>query len=437
MKRSDRIIKKFVSWAVAALYHRVEVRQAPGLTESGPQLANASHFGGFTDPLLLIYTMDRVPRFIARDVIWKFIGAKQVMNWVGAIPIHKPEDGGRDSNDTMFASTYHALHDDQLVTIFPEGITVDDPSIASIKTGSARIALGARAAGVQGIKLLSAGIHYENKAALRSEVFIDIGWEMDLDEEVRKRVQPGDPEDASNRELVRSLTDEMETRLRKAAPDFADWQTARSLSSAANVALRGSGKDELEVGHGDRERLATLLDQAPVSEAAAVSEAMEVYQADLDAMGFTDEMLMSGLNTTSKFISSIVRTLVVGLILVPFALMGLIAFAIPMAIVWLIGRMNVDDAVMATIKPLGALFVFLVTWGLWMWSGWGAGEVQGVAAVLLLLPVGLFAVIALAERGILLGRAIRGFRRSRSLSDVYGQILVHRQAVVEAVAAAA
>ncbi|NHZ71373.1 MAG: hypothetical protein GWP18_06990, partial [Proteobacteria bacterium] len=104
MKRSDRIIKKIVSWAVAALYHRVEVRQAPGLTESGPQLANASHFGGFTDPLLLIYTMDRVPRFIARDVIWKFIGAKQVMNWVGAIPIHKPEDGGRDSNDTMFAS---------------------------------------------------------------------------------------------------------------------------------------------------------------------------------------------------------------------------------------------------------------------------------------------------------------------------------------------
>ncbi|MCL1594596.1 MAG: 1-acyl-sn-glycerol-3-phosphate acyltransferase [Actinomycetia bacterium] len=437
MKRSDRIIKKIVSWAVAALYHRVEVRQAPGLTETGPQLANASHFGGFTDPLLLIYTMDRVPRFVARDVIWRFIGAKQVMNWVGAIPIHKPEDGGRSSNDTMFASTYDALHDDQLVTIFPEGITVDDPSIAHIKTGSARIALGARAAGVQGIKLLSAGIHYENKAALRSEVFIDIGWEMDLDEEVRKRVEPGDAEDASNRELVRGLTDEMEVRLRKAAPDFADWQTARSLSSAANVALRGFGKDEREVGHGDRERLATLLDEATSEEMIAVTDAMEVYQADLDAMGFTDEMLMSGLNTASRFIAYIVRTFIIGLILVPFALMGVIAFAIPMAIVWLIGRLKVDDAVMATIKPLGALFVFLVAWGFWMWRGWGAGDFQGIAAVLLLLPVGLYAVIAFAERGILLAHAIRGFRRSRSLSDVYGQILVHRQAVVEAVASAA
>jgi len=437
MKRSDRIIKKLVSWAVAALYHRVEVRQEPGLTLSGPQLANASHFGGFTDPLLLIYTMDRVPRFVARDVIWKTPGAKQVMNWVGAIPVHKREDGEGSSNDTMFASTYAALHTGELITIFPEGITVDDPSIATIKTGSARIALGARAAGVSGIKLISAGIHYENKAALRSEVFIDIGWEMDLDSEVTERVEPGEAQDSSNRDLVRGLTDEMELRLRQAAPDFDDWKTARSLSSAANVALRGRGKHETDVGHGDRERLARLLDDAPERETAAVTEAMEIYQADLDAMGFTDEMFMSGLDTTSRFVGYAVRTLIVGLILVPFALMGLIVNAIPMSIVWLIGRAKVDDAVMATIKPLGALSVFLVTWAVWVWIAWGNGGPQGIAGSLLMLPVGLYALIAIFERGVLLAKAIRGFARTRSLSDVYDQIVAHRQGVVDAVARAA
>lgn len=437
MKRSDRIIKKIVSWAVAALYHRVEVRQAPNLTLSGPQLANGSHFGGFTDPLLLIYTMDRVPRFVARDVIWKTPGAKQVMNWVGAIPVHKREDGEGSSNDTMFASTYGALDRGELITIFPEGITVDDPSIANIKTGSARIALGARASGVTGIQLLSAGIHYENKAALRSEVFVDIGWEMDLDAEVARRVKPGAPEDASNRDLVRSLTDEMERRLRLAAPDFDDWKTARSLSAAANVALRGTGRHEMEVGHGDRERLARLLDDSDESGATAVVDAMDVYQADLDAMGFTDEMLMSGLSSASKFAWYAVRTLVVGLVLLPFALMGLVVNAIPMGAVWLIGRAKVDDAVMATIKPLGALLVFTVTWGVWTWFGLQAAAIQGAASALLLLPVGLFALIAIFERGVLLARAVRGFARSRSLSDVYDQILVHRQTVVASVAEAA
>ena len=62
--------------------------------------------------------------------------------------------------------------------------------------------------------------------------------------------------------------------------------------------------------------------------------------------------------------------------ILPFALMGLVANAIPMAAVWLIGRAKVDDAVMATIKPLGALFVFTVTWGVWTWVGVQAAAIQ-------------------------------------------------------------
>ncbi len=433
MRRSDRIIKKLVWWAIATLYHRVEVRQAPDLTASGPQLANSSHFGGFTDPLILIYAMDRVPRFIARDVIWKYPGARGIMKWVGAIPVHKPEDGGKSSNDQMFSSTYKALHEGELVTIFPEGITVDDPSIAEIKTGSARIVLGARADGVSGIRLISAGIHYQNKAALRSDVFVDISGDLDLDQFVRDNVEPGEPEDASNRRLVRVLTDEMEARLRHAAPDFEDWVTAHSLASAAEIALRDPNGGDADVGHGDRERLARLIDDGSDESRREVIDVMEIYQDDLDAMGFSDRMLVSGLSTPSKFIGYVVRTLIIGLILLPFALAGAIVNAIPMALVWLIGRLKVADAVMATIKPLGALLVFLIMWSVWVWAGARTAGVEGASAVLLLLPLLLYALIAIFERGILLARAVRGFTRSRSLHDVYGQIRQHREAVVDAV----
>ena len=438
MTRSSRIIKKLASWAIAALYHRVEVRQAPNLTAEGPQLANSSHFGGFTDPLLLVYAMDRVPRFVARDVIWKYPVVKNIMKWVKAIPVHKSDDGGATSNDTMFASTYAALEEGDLITIFPEGITVDDPSIASIKTGSARIVLGARAAGVSGIKLLSAGIHYENKAALRSEVFIDIGWPIDLDDFVSGYVTPGDAEDATNRDLVRALTDVMEVNLREAAPDFESWAIARSLSAASDVALRtNEHKDGIEVGHGDRERLARLLDEAPESERVAVSDAMNAYQADLDAMGFNDEMLMSGLAKPSSFGGYLIMSLIIGIILIPFAFAGLIVNAVPMILLWLIGRLKVSDAMMATVKPIGAILVFGITWGFWALYGWSAGGLNGLAGVLLLLPVFLFALIAIFERGILVMAAIRGFSRSRSFANVYGQIQHHRRAVGEAVARAA
>ncbi|MEN8237680.1 MAG: 1-acyl-sn-glycerol-3-phosphate acyltransferase [Actinomycetota bacterium] len=438
MRRSGKVIRKLVWWAVAALYHRVEVRQAPNLSASGPQLANSSHFGGFTDPLLLIYTMDRVPRFVARDVIWNYPVAKSLMKWARAIPVHKADDAGPASNDTMFASTYEALGDGDLITIFPEGITVDDPSIARIKTGSARIVLGARAAGVTGIKLLSAGIHYENKAALRSEVFVDIGWAIDLDDFVQESVAPGEPEDASNRALVRALTDLMEANLREAAPDFESWAVARLLSSASEVALRTDAQaDGIGVGHGDRERLARLLGDAPEQDRLAVSEAMDKYQADLDAMGFDDEMLMTGLNKASAFMTYLISSIIISLVLLPFAFAGAIVNAIPMTIVWLIGRLRVADAMMATVKPIGAVLAFVVTWSFWAWFGWSAAGASGLASVLLLLPVLLFALIGIVERGVLVVGAIRGFSHSRSFADVYGQVQDHRRAVVEAVARAA
>jgi glycerol-3-phosphate O-acyltransferase/dihydroxyacetone phosphate acyltransferase len=434
--RRERTIKKLVAWATALLFHRVEVRQQHDLTSTGSQLANSSHFGGFTDPLVLIRAMDRVPRFIARDVIWNYPVVRSILNWVGAIPVHKSEDGGPSSNDQMFRSTYEALGEDDLVTIFPEGITVDDPRIAHIKTGSARIALGARASGVENITLLSAGIHYQNKAALRSEVFIDIGYPIDLDAWVAANIAPGDPQDATNRAAVTALTSQMETHLRRAAPDFEDWVTARNLTAASAVALRQAVGPEGSVGHGDKERLARLLDDAPDEEKQAVVDTMELYQGELDALGFSDEMFVTGLSTKWAFLWNIVKDIVIGMLLLPFAVIGILVNAIPMAIVWLIGRLKVDDAMMATIKPLGAIFVFLVTWVFWLWRAWVIGGFEILAAMLVLMPFYLFALIALVERLTLLAKAVRSLLRSKSIKDVYEQVHEDREAVVEAVAQA-
>lgn len=418
------------------LYLRVEVRQTHDLTSVGPQLANASHFGGFTDPLLLIRAMDRVPRFIARDVIWKFPVVRSILNWVGAIPVHKSDDGGLSSNDQMFRSTYEALGEDDLVTIFPEGITVDDPRIARVKTGSARIALGARASGVGGITLLSAGIHYQNKAALRSEVFIDIGYPIDLDTWVKDNIPIGEPQDASNRAAVVALTSEMEERLRWAAPDFEDWITAKNLSAAAAIALRPADGSDPDVGHGDREILARLIDEAQTERRQDVVDKMSRYQSELDALGYNDEMFVSGLGSKRAFLWNIVKDIVIGLLLVPFAIVGLIVNAIPMTIVWLIGRLKVADAMMATIKPIGAIFAFLLMWGFWAWRIWSDIGVEMLAATIVLLPFYLFALIALVERTVLLIGAIRSLTRASSIAEVYEQVHLDRTEVVEAVAQA-
>ena len=107
-----------------------------------------------------------------------------------------------------------------------------------------------------------------------------------------------------------------------------------------------------------------------------------------------------------------------------------------MAIVWLIGRLKVDDAMMATIKPLGAIFVFLVTWIVWAGFIFSVAGVELLAAAAVLLPMYLFAVIALVERLTLLFGAIKSLARSVSINNVYEQVHEDRAAVVEAVAQA-
>ena len=154
LSRRERVLKNIANLAVRLVYRSVEVRQQPGETSAGPQLTVSNHFGGFADALVQAYALDRVPRFIARDVIWRIPIAKQIMESVRAIPTHKPEDKGPAGNDQMFGSTYDALGERDLIMIFPEGITVEDPSIARVKTGAARIALGARESGVDGIQII-------------------------------------------------------------------------------------------------------------------------------------------------------------------------------------------------------------------------------------------------------------------------------------------
>ena len=56
-------------------------------------------------------------------------------------------EGGRSSNEDAFVECHRALAERDVVAIFPEGTTHDRAQIDPIKTGAARIALGARAAG--------------------------------------------------------------------------------------------------------------------------------------------------------------------------------------------------------------------------------------------------------------------------------------------------
>ena len=418
--RRELFIRKLAGLLVRAVYRRVDVYRADDITD-GPQLSVSNHFGGFADPLLLIYAMPRVPRIVARDVIWKYPVVRSVMNWAGAIPVHKPEDRGPGSNDVMFHSAYEALDGGSHVVIFPEGITRDEPSIGRVKTGAARIVLGARAQGTAGIRITPAGIHYEDKASLRSDVSVLVGSSIDLDATIGDYVAPGEDEGPDNRAAVRKLTGVLDTKLRRVAPDFADWREARALTTGSEILLRTLADDPREdIPTADRDELAGYLGRKPAEVKGNVVGAVDRYTAQLADLGLDDAQLLSGM-TGPRFLWRSLGWLLLTVLLFPFALVGIAVNWIPFLLVKAVGLLRVAPAVLSTVKPLSAILFFGITWGLALWRVFHEWGFRGGLLAAMLLPLYLGAVIVFVEKAQTLWgsfRTWRHLRRARSSGDV-------------------
>lgn len=431
--RKDHILEKVFAFLTRSLYREVDVYSPTPIPGGSPQLNVANHFGGVSDALLLLGVLPDRPGIVARDVIWKVPVVRNLMNWMGAIPVHKPEDhNSPTSNDEMFASCYDALDNAGNLLIFPEGVTRNEPSIAAVKTGAARIAIGARAQGVTGIKVVPLGIHYEDKAALRSRVFINIGVPLDLDDLVAEHA-PSAEVTASDRAAVDALTAAIDVALRRAAPDFQDWSEAGRLAAGAEVALRSQLDDPAgEVPFGLRDRLANTLADLPAEHRARICSSVADYRSDLESIGATDAMLHARLRT-GGFLRALVLQVIIGVFLIPFVAVGAAVNAIPFLFVKAVGLLRVAPSMHSTIKPVVAALAFGIAWGVVIWRavatfGWAAG---GVAFVL--LPVYLAAVVLFVERLTLMLRAYRRWRAPAEPQSLTAQIAARRTAVVESV----
>jgi hypothetical protein len=115
-----------------------------------------------------------------------------------------------------------------MVLIFPEGKSHDEPSLAPLKTGAARMALHARDSGdVPNLAVVPIGLTFERKDAPRSRVFAQIGEPIRMASWTAPH--SGSPTEA--------LTAEIETRLRAVTLNYSTVDdAARAVRLASLVA---------------------------------------------------------------------------------------------------------------------------------------------------------------------------------------------------------
>jgi hypothetical protein len=220
---------------------------------------------------------------------------------------------------------------------------------------------------------------------------------------------------ADNRAAVASLTEQISAGMRSVGPDYRDWDQARDLQLAATTTLRHVRADRAsaakDVPMALTERLAGRLAQRPDRVRTRVREAARQYQTSLDALRLTDDQLASSSRRGSH--TRTVLDAVLTVLLIPYAIVGALAVAIPYLLVQATRLIPAAPAVRATILPIVALLAFLTEW---VWLSVSVASRQGPesgAVIALLLPAFAGATVLVAERAVLLWRALRRWATSR------------------------
>jgi 1-acyl-sn-glycerol-3-phosphate acyltransferase len=424
-----------VRWAIArglsavarllvhAFFRRVEIVGDDLLPDKRPMLIVANHFNGFVDPVVVAAAMPRAPRFVAKAGLGKIWPLRPVLRLFGVVLVRRPEDrpdGGTAANDNAFEECHRALRRGAAVAIFPEGTTHDRPQLARVRTGAARIALGARAAGARGVCVVPVGLTFPDKIALRSSVLVRIGEPIDLDTRYADVASDGD------QDAVRRLTDEIEVGLRAVSPDFVDLEEWWSLDRAAEVALRTADHEPTLL---ERAELAASLGRAPELGRTAVRRRIADYVLALELFKLRDTDVVATATPAALLRSALWAAAFVA-VLGPLALTGAAVNVIPALLVGGSGLAVHSPVTKGTVRLLVALVAFPLAW--WIAA---ANLVDGwtVLGLVVVYIASMFAAVIVIERAIGLAYKALAWRAARERVSFLEHLRAHRTGVVTTV----
>jgi glycerol-3-phosphate O-acyltransferase / dihydroxyacetone phosphate acyltransferase len=228
-----RLLRGTASIALRWYYSDVAVQGAERVPRDGSLVILANHPNALIDPLLVGTSVPRRVLLTAKATLFEHRALAWLLRAVGVVPLRRARDESHDTatpsasperNARAFARVTAALRAHQAVLVFPEGVSHDDPTLAPLKSGAARMALQAHREGVSGIRLLAMGLVFESKERPDSRVLVRIGDALDLERWLTEH-----PDDAQE------LTEELERRLRTVTLNFASAERAARAVRLARV----------------------------------------------------------------------------------------------------------------------------------------------------------------------------------------------------------
>jgi glycerol-3-phosphate O-acyltransferase/dihydroxyacetone phosphate acyltransferase len=396
-----------ISSLACRVYYRLTVGGAR-VAPDGPVLLVANHTNSLMDPPLVVVAAQRTVRFMAKSTLFTHAGISWLVKAVGSVPVYRQQDDRKavSQNFDSFRDVSAALAEGYAVGIFPEGISHSASRLQPLKTGAARIALGAALKIGKAFPIVPMGLVFRDRRTFRSAAHVVVGDGFAWDDLAGRG--PND------KEAVRDLTRRIEASMRTVTLNLHDWSDEQLVRCAERVwraefEVSTDARDEMARLHAATSALAQLRLGAD-SRWRPVARALRAHDRMLTRLGLTPRTLKDQVSSDAALKWTLSR--IPQLLFVPVAALGYVLFWIPRevtaAVAERLARPEGEDAV-PTYRVLAGFLFFSIWFLLLAVSAAYFVGAWGGLLVFLALPFMAMSVLAVGDSRRLTWEAVRRF----------------------------
>ena len=430
-----RIVRLLIRVLLRLFYRRIELVNGERIPSRGPLIIAANHNNALIDPMLVMVAVPRPIRALAKAQLFHHPLVGPFLRLAGAVPVNRRLEAGDDPkrNEAMFAAAIDTLREGGALLIFPEGVSQARPTLLPLRTGAARMLLGAEAGDRRsGMTLLPVGLVFDEPGTFRAaSALVSIGRPIAVEDCVERYA--AEPEAS-----VRTITERLATAIREQLIE-ADDQYTLELLGALERAWReehGSPADPRTAlaWKQDVMRGAARLAKDHPERVRAFRGRLERYRHRLRDTGLSEAQIGQPY-TPGLVLRYVVENVVALVVTFPLAVWGMICYAAPYfmtarVVRWLVRTPEED----ATNKIATGVVLYPVVWAVEGWLVWTlAGGSAVIAFLVLLAPSGVLA-LAWRERVARVGRQVRAFSRFVRNRQLHDDVRAERRALLRELA---